>query len=319
MGIKNFFKVVRKYAPSAIKQTNITKYAGKKIGIDANLMLYKLIFAIRKHGYDLKNDGVITTHIHTTLLKLIAFKRYGIKSIFVFDGEPPDMKKKVLEERDKHWAKLRKQYESAESEEEKKKYFQFYKGITEKEINDVMKLLLIFDCVVIKAKGEADSLLASLYKEGIVDYIVTDDPDILAFGGGIILKNFHVDKNKLIEEINLKDVLKGLKLSMDSLIDFSVLLGTDYCPKIKGVGMIKAYSLIKQYGSLEKIEKNEEIILPPLCQKSREYYKNPPHVSIKNRDKIVAKNINVNKEKLTQFLIKFKYNDEKIKKIFDRL
>ena len=78
MGIKNFFKVVRKYAPSAIKQTNITKYAGKKIGIDANLMLYKLIFAIRKHGYDLKNDGVITTHIHTTLLKLIAFKRYGI-------------------------------------------------------------------------------------------------------------------------------------------------------------------------------------------------------------------------------------------------
>lgn len=319
MGIKDFFKVVRKYAPSAIKQTNIIKYTGKRIGIDANLMLYKLILAIRKNGYDLKNDGIMTTHIHTMLLKLLAFKRYDIKPIFVFDGEPPEIKKKVLEERDKHWSHLRKQYEEANSEEEKKKYFQFYKEITEKEINDVMKLLLVFGCVVIKAKGEADPLLASLYKEGIIDYIVTDDPDILVFGGGVILKNFHVDKNKLIEEINLGDILKGLEISMDSLVNLAVLLGTDYCPKIKGIGMVKAYSLIRRHGSMEKIKMDEDIKLPPLCQISREYYKNPPHVTIKNKDKIVAKKINVDRNKLTQFLTKFKYNDDKIKKIFDRL
>lgn len=319
MGIKDFFKVVRKYAPSAIKQTNITKYTGKRFGIDANLMIYKLILAIRKNGYDLKNNEIVTTHIHTMLLKLLAFKRYGIKPIFVFDGKPPEIKKKVLEDRDKHWSKLKEQYERAESEEEKKKYFQFYKEITKKEINDVMKLLLIFGCIVIKAKGEADPLLASLYKEGIIDYIVTDDPDILAFGGCIILKNFHVDKNKLIEEIDLKDILKGLSLNMDSLIDLVVLLGTDYCPKIKGVGMVKAYSLIKKHGSLEEIKKNGDIKLPPLCQKSREYYKNPPHVTIKNKDKIVAKDIRVNKDKLIKFLEKFKYNEEKIKKIMDKI
>ena len=319
MGIKDFFKVVRRYAPSAIKQTNITKYTGKRIGIDANLMLYKLILAIRKNGYDLKNNGVVTTHIHTMLLKLSAFKRYGIRPIFVFDGEQPEIKKKVLEKRVKHWLQLKAQYEGAESEEEKKKYFQFHKEITEKEINDVMKLLLIFGCVVIKAKGEADPLLASLYKKGIIDYIVTDDPDILAFGGGIILKNFHVDKKKLIEEIDIRDILKGLGLNMDSLVDLAVLLGTDYCPKIKGVGMVKIYSLVKKHGSLEEIKKNENIKLPPLCQKSREYYKNPPHVTIKNKNKIIAKKINVNRDKLTQFLKKFKYNDEKIKKIMDNI
>ena len=57
MGIKNLMKLIRKYASESIKKTKIDEYKDKIIGIDTNLMLYKLIYGIRTNGYDIKNNN----------------------------------------------------------------------------------------------------------------------------------------------------------------------------------------------------------------------------------------------------------------------
>ena len=77
MGIKFLIKIIEKYSPEAITYTKINNYNNHILAIDANLLIYKMIYAIRKQGYDLKNGNKIVTHIHALLLKLFGFKKYG--------------------------------------------------------------------------------------------------------------------------------------------------------------------------------------------------------------------------------------------------
>ena len=43
MGIKNFYKFIQKYSPNSIMNKSLGEYYGKCLGIDANLLLYKLL------------------------------------------------------------------------------------------------------------------------------------------------------------------------------------------------------------------------------------------------------------------------------------
>ncbi len=47
--------------------------------------------------------------------------------------------------------------------------------------------------------------------------------------------------------------MKGLGLTDDEFIDMCILCGCDYASKIEGIGPVKAYKFIKQYGSIENI------------------------------------------------------------------
>src|SRR3972149_1836217 len=73
MGIKNLIKLVKKYASNAIK---------------------------KQMGRDIISNDIIVTHIYAMFFKLIAFKKYNITPIFVFDGKPHYIKEKTLKQRD---------------------------------------------------------------------------------------------------------------------------------------------------------------------------------------------------------------------------
>ena len=55
-----------------------------------------------------------------------------------------------------------------------------------------------------------------------------------------------------------------LGISREQLIDIAILVGTDYNEKMPGIGPKTALKLVKQYGSLEKIEdaKNMKLDFP---------------------------------------------------------
>ena len=195
MGIKNFMKLIENHSPSSITYTNISFYTNKILGIDANLMIYKIVNAIRQNGYDIKNGDTIVTHIHTLLLKLIGFVKYNITPVFVFDGLAPQIKEETLQKRRVIQQNIEKKYNEATTDEEKKKYYLRY-GISEQEINDCKQLITIFNYTIIDSIEEADSQLVELLNCNKIDYIVTDDMDILVFGGKNILKNFTISSKK---------------------------------------------------------------------------------------------------------------------------
>ncbi|QKF94371.1 FLAP endonuclease-1 [Fadolivirus algeromassiliense] len=316
MGIKNLMKIIQKYAPNSIKYTKISDYKNKIIAIDGNLMLYKNIFAIRLNGYDLKNDEIVVTHLHSLLLKFQGFVRYNIIPVFVFDGMPPKIKENTMKQRTEFQNFMKMKYYKAVTQDEKKKYYFMKSDITYQEIQDCMELIRLFGYTIIESPEEADGQLANLMYHKKVDYIVTDDMDILVFGGNKILKNFTVSDKKKIQEIDLDIFKKETNLNQNQLIDLAILLGCDYCPSVSGVGTVGAYKLMLKYGSMEQIQKNENIDLAYDYKKAKNYFTNPPVTDSKN---IKINKMKVDKESLIVFLKKFNYNQQYIDKILVKL
>lgn len=309
MGIKNLKKIIDRYAPDAIKYTTIDKYKNMIIAIDFSLLLYKMVLSVRLRGYDIKNDDIIVTHIHSLLLKIQGFHRYNITPIFVFDGIPPKIKENTLNQRKTFRDFMQQKYYKAVTQDEKKKYYFMKSDISYKEVNDCMELIKIFGFTVIESLEESDSQLADLIKKKKVDYIVTDDMDILIFGGDKILKNFSVSSKKKIQEIDLDIFKKETELTQSQLIDLGILLGCDYCPSIKGIGTVGAYNLIKKYGNLDMIVKKESITMSYDYEKARKYFSESPVI---DSNMIKINKMNINKVKLIAFLKRFHYEKKYI-------
>lgn len=312
MGIKNFFKLVRKYAPNSIKTKKISDYEGQTLGIDANHLIYKSVMAIRKNGYDLKNDSVTVTHIHTMIMKLAGFKRYNIRPVFVFDGCPPQAKERTIEQRDLNWNVMKKKYYDANTEEQKKKYYFAKSDITEEEVKQVVQLLKLFGVTILRAKAETDPVLASLSVNGQIDAIVSDDADMLILGGTKLLKDFSIDKTKQFSEINGSKMKKKLGLKTDQLVDLAILLGSDYGSSIEGVGPERAYELIKKWKSLESIALHTKYSLPSGYISARKCLKTKVQIRMKPRliDPLVME--------LIKFLHSLNYKQDKINQIINQ-
>ncbi len=118
-------------------------------------------------------------------------------------------------------------------------------------INAAKELLGYFGVPCIVAQSEAESLCAVLCKKGIVDATISEDMDVLATGGCILLKNFSMEKGGRVTEVCLKGVLDGLEMTFDEFLDMCILCGCDYTGKIGGIGPMNAYKLIKDYKSLD--------------------------------------------------------------------
>jgi flap endonuclease-1 len=289
MGIKNFTKFLKKYTPKSIKITKISDYKNKVIGIDANHFLYKLIFAIRARGYDIIHDNKKVTHLHALILKLYAFEKYNITPIFVYDGEPHYLKDEELKNRDEK----RKEYinkletKNNKTDDDKRKLYYLNTWLTQEEIDETQELIKLFGYTVINSKTEADITLAQLSKENKINYIVSDDPDILFFGGKNILKNFNIS-NKPILQLELKKILKESKLSFNDFIYYGILLGCDYCKNIS-VSPVKAYNMII----------NKDINKANLKDAYNYFTK-------QKKEKIIFENYKYNKNNLLDFIKKYK-------------
>ncbi len=314
MGVKNLMTIIKRYSPNSIKYTTIDNYKNKILGIDANLMIYKMVFAIRRNGYDIMKNKIKVTHIHALLDKLIAFKKYNITPIFVFDGYFPKIKEDTMQKRKEFQKTTKKKYEKAikvSDQDEQKKYYYMASNITSKELEECKTLISLFGYRWLNAIGEADSQLAYMSKQKMIDAIVTDDMDILVFGGTPILKNFSVSTQKKIQEINLNKLLKDLKITQKQLIYIAMIIGCDYCKDLKGVGPINAVKLVKDGVSLKGIPLNKQVF---------EYFNNPEVI-----DKIMLELPEISRKKYVDYigikrlLLKKGYNKEKILTIFERI
>lgn len=74
--------------------------------------------------------------------------------------------------------------------------------------------------------------------------------------GAPLLRRITDTKSPLME-IDSLVVREALSLSRESFVDFALLLGTDFTPRLKNVGPVRALKFIQTHGSIEEIIKNE--------------------------------------------------------------
>jgi flap endonuclease-1 len=197
--------------------------------------------------------------------RAISMTEQGIRPVWVFDGLPPNLKRKELTRRKKlkqeAKEKLAEAKESGTVEQQLKQHQRQVK-MSSQTIEDAMKMLSLMGFPVIKASAEAESQCVELLRKGLVDAVGSEDMDCLTFGCSMLLRGLK-SKDRKIVEIQLSKVLEELELTMDEFVDFCILCGCDYCDSIKNMGPVKALKYIKKYKTIEKVlealkKENEE-------------------------------------------------------------
>ena len=105
-------------------------------------------------------------------------------------------------------------------------------------IKDWIEILELLGLPVIKASGEADPLCAFMLKNNPNIYgIISDDSDMLVFGAPILMRKSVnqqftiIELKKIFEKIELllfSIYNKSISFNLENLVDYSILLGTDY-------------------------------------------------------------------------------------------
>ena len=319
-------KIVQRYSPKAVKDITVSKLKGKKVAIDANHFIYRSVKALRRgmgktttkiKGRNGKIYEKDITHIYIMFIRLYGLLDKGIKPIFVFDYSYPKMKEQCLVDRRKEKAWYKKKYLLTKDEKTKKKYYSFCSTITRKEYQDIIDLIKMFGIPYIFAHEEADSQCAYMSKKRMVDYVISDDADLLMFGCKNIVKNFTLNEKKKMKVVDLNAILKQTGLSMMAFIHLGLLMGSDYTETIPGIGYVKAYELIKKHRSI-KMAKHRKIIPKNYkYEPAYKYFAKSVHKKIKKSD-MKIKPINVSG--LRKFMYRNGFVDSKtINKYLDKL
>jgi flap endonuclease-1 len=83
---------------------------------------------------------------------------------------------------------------------------------------------------------------------------------VLIYGAPLIRNITNRDKSLLL--ISSSEVRSALHLDPGPFIDFALLLGTDFAPRIRNIGPHRALHFIRKYGTIERILAEEKQYVP---------------------------------------------------------
>ncbi|XP_020684248.1 flap endonuclease 1 isoform X2 [Dendrobium catenatum] len=263
MGIKGLTKLLADYAPKAMKEQKFESYFGRKIAIDASMSIYQFLIVVGRTGTEMltNESGEVTSHLQGMFSRTIRLLEAGIKPVYVFDGQPPDLKKQELAKRYIRRDDATKDLATAVEEGNKEEIEKFSKRtvkVTKQHNEDCKRLLRLMGVPVIEAPCEAEAQCAALCKSDKVYAVASEDMDSLTFGAPKFLRHLMDPSSKKIPvmEFEVGKVLLELGFTMDQFIDLCILCGCDYCDSIKGIGGQTALKLIRQHGSIENVLEN---------------------------------------------------------------
>lgn len=247
MGIPSLFKkcTFEKFAEMV---TDIKAKGVKVIGVDMYVLFHK--FATEGDIAEVLAKNPF--HYHDKMYErvknyLMDFKNMGFDLYLVFDGNT--MKYKIAEEDRalRRAAAYMKGDWMGALEIVPQQMYNFMHYIQDKMV-----------VPYIVAPFEADAQLTYLFKTGVVDCVLTNDSDLIAYGVTRIIyikpKGLEWYEHEKIDEKAEPESINQMKLEMLWL--FGYLVGCDYFKGIPQVGIVKAFKILSQ---LKLIYENTEI------------------------------------------------------------
>ena len=256
MGIKGLTKTIYKYSPESITHENLYKLSGKKVAVDASLILYQQL--LKSPGKVFRNSkNEITSHITGVFYKIMNYISLNIEMIFIFDGKPPNNKQDCINKRKEKASKAKEASLITVSKEEKDKLEKSSLRLTRKMIDEVKKLLSFMGISYMHPEvGEGEAYASELCRMGYVDYVLTEDMDTMAYACPKLIRNC-VDKTlkrkDIVSIFDYDRLITDIKLTHEQFLDFCILCGCDYCPIVPKIGNVTALKLINTHGNIEKI------------------------------------------------------------------
>ncbi|MDR2945117.1 MAG: flap endonuclease-1 [Methanosarcinales archaeon] len=305
---------------------------GKIIAFDAYNVIYQFLTTVRgRDGRPLTDsNGNPTSHLSGLLYRTSAFAEDGIKSVFVFDGVPPELKAETLGKRrelrdaaHEKWAFAMERGDTAEI----LKYSQAAVKIDPQAVEESKTLLSMLGIPVIEAPSEGEAQASYMARKGDVDFVSSQDYDAFVFGADIVIRNLTVSGKRKMpgkniytdvfpEKVDLNKNLTRMGLTKDRFIDLALCVGTDFNKGIDRVGAKTALKLIKEYGGYAGILKSKGLEdQEPRYAAAKEFFKNPPVT-----DDYTLRWTKPDQEKMIEFLCsKREFSEERVLSAWKKL
>lgn len=319
------------------KEIELEDFRGKIICVDAFNTLYQFLSTIRQPDGTPLMDGKkrITSHLSGLFYRNINLLAEGIKLVYVFDGEPPELKGVTHENRSGSRELAKERYEEAKKQkniEGMRRYSSQLVRINDEMIEESKELLIAMGIGVIQAPGEGEAESAYLARiKSEVYASASQDYDSLLFSAPRLIQNLTLArKRKTVsgfveikpEIIELERVLNFLEINLDQLICLGILVGTDYNPKgIPGIGQKKALDIVRKFKQPVLIFDGVDDQLAKMKEEDRfdwkdifSLFKKP---NVKNFEIRFPK---INEERIKEILVKeHDFSEERVDKQLDKL
>ncbi|XP_065442481.1 flap endonuclease 1-like isoform X2 [Chrysemys picta bellii] len=242
MGIARLADVIKEEAAEAVSLFPLRQYRDRVIALDASIAIYQFRTAMPKL---FNRNGENISHLQGLFYRTLHLLENGIKPVFVFDGQPPDLKQPLLAKRAEAAGARRDAAESHRAE-----------NLPRPLKQDCETLLSYLGVPYVQAPAEAEATCAALVKSGKVWCTATEDMDALPFGSLRLIRHLSSKNNCEVEEFSLPGILQKLGMTQEQFVDLCILLGCDYCGKIWRLGPKKALKLLQQHGTIEQVLQN---------------------------------------------------------------
>lgn len=352
MGIKSLSKFLRTKCPEIFQTIHVSEYAFKKVAIDVSLYMcnYKslygddwlrafirLVSCLREnelHCVFIYDSGAppekqaerqerreqrakMEERLEVIEHALLEYKEKGEASDILYEFQE---KRKIDGGINLFTGKKMLNVQGIEYAVEKMRKQMF--TLSESDFENTRTLFKILDVPYINSDMEAETLCSDLCIQGKVDAVLSEDTDVLAYSCPVFLTKMNTAESSCIK-IKYEDVLKGLDLSSNQFLDFCIMCGTDYNKNIFKVGPVKAYQYIKEYGSIEEVQKHTSHDISVLnhvrtrelfrgykrCQENVKYCGEPNFNAL--QEFIFKNNVRINVENLRKcFVRKIVFEDE---------
>lgn len=268
MGVKGLVAFLRQKAPSAFVAAKREDVAGKRVGIDLAITLYRGAALAHKNG--------CLSHLETLVREVAGLRELGCWPIYVFDGTPPvekaeearkreDLRKAVERKLEEALDRLQAAPADLEALEVVDRLRRQTFRVTSDMRAQAKSLLLALGVSVAQAPGEAERSLAHMQRSGYIDLIFTEDIDVLVCGARSYVKNYgqllHVatweteaaamDQRscaKKAEHVFAEAALRGIDMNYEDFVLVALFSGTDFAPKIPRLGPATSWKHVKGCG-----------------------------------------------------------------------
>ena len=280
-------------APIIVKRRlTFEELRGRTLAVDANNLLYQFLSLIRsKDGSPLTDSqGRITSHIIGLVMRSTRLMaEYGIRSVFVFDGKPSDLKHATLAERHRSREKAREEWKQAVGRGDYRTAWSRagrMNRLTQDMQNDAKRVLELLGIPIVQATQEGEAQAAYIAANGDVWAANSRDYDSVLFGSPRLVRYLTISGQEYLpskgisrpltpELIELERLLDSLGLTREQLVDLAILVGTDFNAGIQGVGPKKALKLLRTHGDLDNLPQGLKENLPVNLDEVREAFLNP--------------------------------------------
>jgi len=122
--------------------------------------------------------------------------------------------------------------------------------VTNTDIATLKAFLTLMKIPYFDAVLEAETTCVDLCKQKKVDFVMSEDSDVFAYGCPITIKDVNTSDGTCVAVV-YSDIINSLDMTESTFLDFCIMCGCDYNSNIPLLGCKKAYGFMKEYKSID--------------------------------------------------------------------